>query len=838
MRNLPTICLLLCSSLFAQVKIVNEQTGTVHNSFAWGNEATLGVQAQLCNGGPPFYCGRTDTNRLATPPPPSLLGLTGAGACLIDTELGATICRATDAATNTNNGFRTVSDSNSNSVSLDGRLFSFVDQGGRGYLEEIDPYTQPWPTLHYRGFVSQAWAGEALSFSHTNPNVFYGQGFKASGFTGYVGSPAISQTTINRSDPAWLSAGANTDLSTTTAVTINQAFLDPSASNCLGGAAGFYYPFLNTSDIYGADPNDRFFSQALRGSQDEAFLMVYYDTTIPGCHWWNTRTMTEGGTWGNVGPIANQQWYLLPIPSAPTVVQTTSGSLITGHQYAVCISLTQNNVGETPCSPNSTITMSGTNHGITVTAPNINPANVLVAATGYNTYACDLTVNPSCTPTLQYNGGATNPLTPPSGFSIACTAQCTGANQYNYEVWLWAITLPTTTVAGGMSAPTAPVIINQTAGNNPTWTITYTPPVGATDIAIQRACTSGSLVYCSTPNNFIFDQVKQVKVCATPPCTVTAALAGGGGDNTRTYEMVTVSNNGSSLPNASITNISTTTVQPANVNTAGIKIHDNRLNPAGTWSMVSVVQSGNYGPLINNTNNPLLHDIATGVIVAATTTHSDPAHNVAALATGHKVLSYTQGCAQDTLINGIMTDCWPLVDSSTGMEAGLRHLNPYFIGTPQDNGAHHLSVQGQAPYPGVIAANYPVVQGVTNFESTSLPTDALVGTVYAAATIKPGYYAISGPLLGQVNNQNPQHRLCTNWNSATAGDGAGAFNSETSGNFSPNGLMGIITSDMGSGSATGLPRLGDINGNDPPLASGTKSAATMSRTDIFVCFYH
>lgn len=848
---------------------------TVGQSYKITND---GTHSQICNGGPPYYCGRSDVIRHATPPPSNLVGLLGRGQCAIDPELGAQICRVTDGSTNAFRGFRTQSDSNSGTVSLDGSLFSFIDSKSNPYLMSVDVSTVP-PTFSYRGRCTTCWSQEAVSFSHQFNNVIYGN-------IGGVNQPYITRTVIHQADSHYLTATATSDLSGTTAVSTNATYLDPSAANCLGLE---YAPFFSTSDLYNADANDRYISMHLRGSQDEGFLMIYFDTTIPGCHWLNTRTMTEGGTWGynstalgalgsgtGTGPILNQNFFVLPIPPAPTVaaLNVAGGTLVPGNTYGFCVSLVQFNVGETPCSTVTSIALlPGTGcsglpcNAVRVTAPNIHPTSTIEDGTGYNTYAC--TPAPGCTPTLQFDSGATNPMTIPTGYSIACTAGCTGTQAYDYTVWLFALfDAPTATghknEPGYQSPPTLPFNICSTAragcnlvgtfGNNPTWTIHYTPPTGATHISINRACNNPVLPYCATPQNFVWTQVKAIVPCAVPPCTVTAALAGGGGDNVRTYQVDSMSTDTTVVANAVINGLLTTTPQPVTINGTGTKVHDNRGAPDGKWAMISSTGAGNFSSsLLNGVGGPMLHHHQTGFTALVTTGRGGAAgnpFNIISAAVGHKVIGYGTACAQDTLTDGIMTTCWPLVDSPAGMEAGLRRLNSYFLGFPEDNGAHHMGIQGQAPYPGVFNPVYPMVHGVTQFERVDLPTSALVGTVYAVGLGLPGYSPLSGANAGQTNNQNPQIRLCSNYNSATSDDGSGAFDSEVSGNFAPDGRTAIFTSDMGIGSAPlaspaawGGPQLGDINGNFPAVCGagstlpGSPAGALCadSRTDIYWC---
>lgn len=868
MRNwLIFVVLCIARLTCAQTQIANESaTG---KTFQFASDGL--TRGQLCSGGPPNYCARYDVIRNATAPPVSLTGLTGAGNCAIDNELGEVVCRVTDGNYNAFRGFRTQSDSNSGTVSLDGNLFSFVDQTGIGYLESVDRSTFP-PTFHARGTTTTCFSGEAVSFSHVSPKTFYG----SLGNTNIVG---INKCVLNQASPVYVSATPTTNLSGTSALTVTP-FLDPTTANCLGNE---YFPYVNSSDLYNADPNDQFFSMQLRGSQDEGFLMVYFDTTIPGCHWWNTRTMTEGGSWGynstqvgalgtgtGTGPIQLQPAFLLPVPPTATAAaaRTATGTIPVGTVVAVCDSLVQRNVGETPCSNTANVTMNAGGCGgldcnsVTVVAPNIFPSGTQMAGTGYNVYAC--APAGSCTPTLQNDGGATKPMTAPTGFSIACTAGCTGTTAYDYRVWIFAIVTPTTTLPGNMSVPTAPFNICSTSragcnlvgtfGVHPTWTLTYTPPANASAISIQHACTSPSLAYCANPQNFIWDQVKQFAPCPTPPCTTTVNLVGSGGDNTRIYETDGVSTNRLTLPNATITTLLTGTVTPPTQNGTGTKIHDNRGGPDGKWGMASSITTGNFnatllGSGFAGNGGEFMHDHATGFTVLITTSKGGATgnpFNIVSAATGHKVLGYGVACAQDSLIDGVMIDCWPEVDSPAGMEAGLRHLNNYFLGFPEDNGAHHLSVQAMAPYAGVSNGTYPLLQGITQFEEVTLPASALVGTVFGVGLGLPGYSPISGSNAGQTNNQNRQYRLCNNWNSATSDDGAGAFNSEVSGNFAPDGRSGIFTSDMGIGSPTGIPpaggpQLGDILGNFPAVcAAGSTGPAqpqlcSNARTDIYWC---
>lgn len=866
MRNwLIYVVLGLASMTCAQTTIKNESARGKQFKFTSDNV----TDSQVCSGGPPYYCARTDTIRHAVAPPLALTGLLGAGVCITDPELGEQICRVTDAATSGNKGFRTQSDSNSGTMSYDGKLFSFVDTNGQSYIESVDTSTNP-PTFHPRGRVNACAGGEAISFSHQLPNAFFGTGF------GGIGTVAISRCVLNQADSHYLTAGPTTDLSGTPAVTANLAFLDPSLPNCLGNS-GYYFPYLSPSDIYNADPNDRFFSMQLRGAQDEGFLMVEFDTTLPGCHWINTRTMTEGGAWGynstragdlgnhlGGGPITNQSIFLLPVPPAPTLtaVHFAGGSLVPGSTYSACVSLTINNVGETPCSsltpitlPTGSVCSAAACNAFSVAAPDTNPINHVPQGTGYNTYAC---LGTSCTPTMQLDAGAPNVMTPPT-FTIACTAGCTGTNKYDYEIRLWSVADATTTVPGHTSYPTAPFEICSTAragcnivgtfGVNPKWTFTFTPPTGATDIVVNRSCTTPGVFYCSTPGNYLFDQdldIDLVKTpCTAPPCTVVVNLGGSNGDHTKWYEGDGIALNLITIPNAIVASIAATATPSQTVNATGTKIHDHRGSPDGGWGSSGFIQGGNYNAqLVGGNGQVLLHHFSTGFSVIQTTTKGGAVGNpffVINAAQGHKVLGYNIACAQDTLLDGLMTDCWPLFDSASGMEAGLRHLNPFFTTAPADSGAHHLSVQGMAPYPGVFNPFYPITEGITGFGTVAFPTSPLVGEIYAVNGSLPGYHPISGANVGQDNNPNPQYRLCSNYNAAVAGDGAGLFNSEVSGNYAPNGLSGIFTSDMGMGSPTapptGGPQLGDVNGVFPAVCgAGSKSNLCVNaRTDIFWC---
>ncbi len=727
-----------------------------------------GVNISTSPCGAPNFCSPTNANVDQTSAPAALLGLTGVGASTTDAATGNLIIRATDYSLNgggsTSAAFRANSDSNDNVWSIDDKMVGICRTGGGLYIDAFDPVGR---TVTPKGFSGQTKGGcDLVHWSHvTSGSWFYSQG------------SIFNQNTVNTSSGTWTgSTGGNTDLT----AAINTTNLLDVSSGCPGLAFNRY---MSVSTLYGLDSADRWLSFGLRYAQDEGFQAIQFDNAGGGCHWSDSRSMTQGGAWGGSGSLTFANSVLLPAPAAPTLTATTGGSLAQAHQYTVCIKYVKAEIGRTPCSSNASITVNNPNNAISVTPPTATPANTVSKAGGFNVYVCDNTVSPGCIPTQQTNGtNASGALAMPTGLAAACTSNCSGAVSYTF--WVYAIN------AGGQSPTSAPVTI-ASLGNNAVVNVSFTQVTNAATYTVL------------TDFQYSSNARAQAGSCVAGTCTISVNTnPNSSGYNTLWNQTVPIATT------PVITSLTTTDSDAANdtTNTTGIKWHDMKNDGSGAWQMltVSAVSIGNIQSSYV-TDSVLFLDVSTGTALWGSNT-STPALNAGKICVGHHVLGWSTYMGFDC--NTGNATRWVLNDSSATTEASQFYFVSGGFGA---HGASDVHYSAQMQYQN---SNFPWYIGSD-------------GSGYASHAVPATYLTLE--LWGLQNQTSVSGgstiwKFCQNWESGLQG-----FNSQVSGNISPDGKFILFSSDMGVGVGVTSGQLGNTYGG----ASCTDN--TNCRTDAYIC---
>jgi hypothetical protein len=518
-------------------------------------------------------------------------------------------------------------------------------------------------------------------------------------------------------------------------------------------------------NVYGLDHADRFTSFDARVAQDYAYQHFVFDS-VNGCWWWDSRTMTAGGAWGPTS-IINASTVLLPTPPAPTVTPTTGGSLALG-TYDVCITYVKSEIGETPCSSNTVATLTGGNNAFTVTPPTANPSGTVSKATGFQVYAC--TPDP-CTPKQQTNGtNASGILTQPTITSIVCATNCSGAVTYSFRV--------AANNAGG-SSPLSAATVTAAVGVNATFTATI-PQV-----------TNASTYTWFLDFTYIVDLNANAGTCSAGNCTFTLST------NSNSVPFIVAQNQ--TVPIATtptVTSLLTTTDTAPGVNSTGWRTHDDK-NDGVKW-YTTIPFSGSSLQSAYTGNPRIFIDWSNGTALFASGT-STPSLNMGNMVLGHMAVGFGEFFGFD----GNAPLFWvryTLNDTSTTAEGSKVTL----VNQTHTTDVHH-SAQWKSINP-----TYPFYTATDRSSgSHALPADGF-------DTFQFG--------VPDTANANFRYKFCENWSSGMQG-----FNSQVSGNPSPDGKFILFSSDMGIGTGVTSGQLGDSSGN------ATCTDNTNCRTDAYVC---
>lgn len=727
-----------------------------------------------------------DTNIDQTPTPAIFEKPLGVGDKFTDVT-GNIVIRVSDRSMaggttlGTGASFRTDSDSNDNVWSSDDRAFSIYRTGGGMYVVAWDPATNtPTPkglATCGNGCDGPAWRhdpGHPLTYRY-NPS----------------SSSLLNEAVINPLHSAWINA-AGTGSSNIYAAETTSTLLNV-ATDCPGLAYNKYADFTLV-DLSIADRADRFTTFGGRMSADNGFHFFIYDQQR-GCHWVDSRTMTDGGAWGHSGLLTYAGTVLLPAPAAPTLTATTGGSLTQGHQYAVCLEYVKSIVGPTTCSAISLVTVNAPNNAIQVTAPTATPANTATGPGGFNFFACDRSAPDStrgdgvkvaganCVPTQQTNGtNASGALAQPVITNLACTSgTCTtGTNTYCVKIYA--------NNAGGSSPYSAPVCVSVAGGLGTGLTATFNQVANATS-------------YTATLD---YDYVGPVRNNAGSCSGGVCSIAINTSPNQMSYQMVYAQSTPIAIT-PTITSLSTTGQVPDLVNGSGYNFHDGKGTADGKWIWMGPSVSLNC---TQHAIGPIYYDLETGVAVPAGQDNASfPELNIPNQFCGHRVIGMNQIFCNDG--NAGKQTTWTLNDDSATLEASKTVLSEASLWTPFLDDIH-VSGQMQASN----GAN-PWYVG------SDSGTGHTVGTSYLAGYL----WAIENKAGGKI------WKLCQNWTSGEQG-----FNSRVGGHISPSGKFVLFSSDMERNGTTATGALGCVDGTstcaDQPSGA---NVGTGPRTDAFVC---
>lgn len=188
--------------------------------------------------------------------------------------------------------------------------------------------------------------------------------------------------------------------------------------------------------------------------QNEGWFTAVYDKSIGDCGWVDTRTGEIGGNTAIVGS-ATQMTGMFPVdwggtrpPTVASITQTTSGSgtLISGHTYDGCYSVSaesvQAGVGESSCSAVQRITLTGGNNALALPSPTQctgAPNCDLMTWNYWNFYANDEANcgNAQCPSSSLYLQPAGNMGCSQSVPTLSVTPSVSGSTTFTYAVEVW-----------------------------------------------------------------------------------------------------------------------------------------------------------------------------------------------------------------------------------------------------------------------------------------------------------------------------------------------------------------------------------------------------------------
>jgi hypothetical protein len=404
-----------------------------------------------CTGFVPDPCATSDLSARAITTPDNWNWKPAYNTIQIDPDFGERILRATDANTfptcfgsaTQNTTIATADNPTDHSWSSDSTKFMVEDTNGNHFLMGFNPATMQVSCL--------PWA------SSTNKQLpFYGMfGRTAANAGQLIGASTYVLKSVQTSQYASGSPTYNTikDLSTCSGL----GFLSSAAFNFNKTMGWIPSPSVDVNDQY------EFWTAGPMQNEGWLSVLVYNpngltsgNATGQTCNWIDLRTgQTGGDTWSGTVSGVTAGWGVGLSPSLPTFTATSGGSLTTGHTINITATLamvcfpgvsscTINQAGLGESTPGTTqqVTLSAGATAISVTAPGAYGNTDNQAWSHYNVYACDATVTPGCTPTLQpaanLVAGAVSPptisVTVTSGSGTNWAYTCVAMTQ-NYTVW-------------------------------------------------------------------------------------------------------------------------------------------------------------------------------------------------------------------------------------------------------------------------------------------------------------------------------------------------------------------------------------------------------------------
>lgn len=158
------------------------------------------------------------------------------------------------------------------------------------------------------------------------------------------------------------------------------------------------------------DATDRYFADVFADAQNSWGYIVWWDKQTDTCKWLDSGRFEYGGTGVAPTPVSVGTPYQNFLSQAPTVTPEYTSGTMAAHTYNVGVTYSsyiwQYGVGESPLSAIKQVTLTSTG-GFVVTPPNCNDSfwctdgGITQYQPEYSVYACDATLTPGCTPTLQ-----------------------------------------------------------------------------------------------------------------------------------------------------------------------------------------------------------------------------------------------------------------------------------------------------------------------------------------------------------------------------------------------------------------------------------------------------
>jgi hypothetical protein len=761
---------------------------------------SLTISAAPACGTPPNYCARIDTAVVSGStvnsgnPPTSLIGLNGAGNCVTDDmnsgPAAATNLRVSDYSMvvaqlpASVHYFTTPSSSTQRSGNSDSTKFYVVDTGnGMDFFS----YTKANPCNTMTAFLGRATADTnginfngAAEWSANLPLTFY-----SDGATGAPNRVTLNKTVQDGTTGAGSFVAAHLT-STVLADPINAPGLTAYGAGPNGNWWNRY--LAKTGADISADTADHVQAFDYRYVQDKSTIIIVHDSTQSGVgiRWLNVQTGQIGGSYGPTG--ATTGFGPLPAPAAPTVALSTSGgSLDCTRFYRVAITYTtignNNNFGgestkslTSSAAPNG----AGSTCSLAITPPVANPGggtgiNLTMSATGFNYYVCSDTGPPAalCTvfgqQTLQTNGtNSSGVLSQPVISGVTCTGSA-GSTSYTFYV--------VAKNSGGTSIPSAGFTVTNQDPASPKCTVSYAAVTNATsyDVLVDYLnviCGSSTTTsfLCNTPVGPTTNYVIQSNPIATTPV---------------------------------ITSLSTTGPTPPTVNSAGVLLHNIRMEQGGQWIVMSVSDSlqSLQGSPVKAPMQLLWHVGTTKLIPASSGVQSAPYLSYGAAHWTHQPGQMVTWPAFNLKAEAVVTT---FNDDVNVMNAGQTFLNVANGALDTQSGDQHLS---------------------GNF------TGAVTKDAYSTTN---AYVLPTVPYNGEIDAWNMTngnlYRFCHTWDSGQEG-----FNSTPRGNESQDGTYIVYTSDdlrNGNGSqGTAAVGLGNTSGG----STCTLGPSGTCRYDIFLC---
>lgn len=725
-------------------------------------------------------------------------------------------------------------------------IFGTQHSGGYSAFFDIEAVSSP-PVVHYIGYASQDVNGIGLGaetqWSATNPLLFYSGGPPSAGF-----QPATLNRYLLTNPHGWTQGDNNQAANITATVQLNPVTQCPGLSSSgvpLFQGPGYTAGVLgNTWNRYLAnsigdsneDKLDHVQAMDYRYVQDDGSLIVVYDSTqtAPGCRWLDVRTGQVGGSYGPTGFTTG--FGPLPAPAAPTVsMATTGGSLNCATQFSVQITYVLQAVatnggllygGETTPSVATTVGPNGTGTTckLVVASPVANPGggsgnNLGLTASGFNSYVCILA---NCHLTGWGMQGVSGAPNQPSIASVTCTAGAGADNVTAYSMYVVAgnatgnspISFPTTSSATCSANPATakPTALFAAVPTTTTYYIMIDSP-GMIGITSNGAGVVGKNNSCSTTSS-----------------QVTCIFANGtiGSYVNQTAAIGAAANIGSFINNEP---------NPPTVNSAGVTLHNIRLDESGNWIIGSVADrwDASQGSPANAQNQIVWYVPGTYIIPGNSGAPPTPPTPYIGYAIPHWTENFGGMATWPSPTKKAEAAITPFTNTcGTPPCTALINSNVFFLGSYNacqfcaldtasgDQHFNHSNSINASPDTPVFKDSYSTgTSGITN--AYALPPVPYNGEIDA--------YVFSAT----ANNPNAvNYRFCHNWTSSKE-----SFNATPRGGVSQDGKLFIFSSDMQRNSlglqGTSAVGLGRNDGTNAGCSTTSNAQGVGCRYDIFMC---